>query len=305
MLFCCNSDRSNVIAVKVKVLQSLFGIDKYNSSFTMSHNAKSGVLAKICADKLIHIEAMKSSTTNETIIKKAAEATPTRNFIASIEALTSNKKNALIAEVKKASPSKGIIRQNFSPEEIAIAYESGGAACISVLTDEKYFAGCDENIEIVRRASELPVLRKDFMLDSYQVYEARALGADCILLIMAALTDAQAQDLENIAIKLGMNVLIEVHDEDELQRALKLKSKLIGINNRNLKTLTVDIATTEKLAAMVPSGYIIVCESGISTHEDILRMNKAGVYCFLVGESLMLQENVEDATRRLLYGSVR
>lgn len=269
----------------------------------MANTEENSILAKICADKLIHIAQRKSIISENEIIEKASIAPAPRGFIKSIKSYTSNNKNALISEVKKASPSKGVIRPNFNPAEIATAYEQGGAACISVLTDIPYFAGSDENIALVQNASKLPVLRKDFMLDTYQVYEARALGADCILLIMAALSDEQAANLENAATKLGMDVLIEVHDEKELNRALMLKSKLIGINNRNLKTLAVDIATTEKLAAMIPTGYIIVCESGISNNEDILRMNKAGVYCFLVGESLMVQNNIEIATRRLLHGS--
>jgi indole-3-glycerol phosphate synthase len=217
-----------------------------------------------------------------------------------LEAKSAVKQNALIAEIKKASPSKGIIRQDFNPTLIASAYEKGGAACISVLTDIQYFGGSDENLRLARLGSSLPLLRKDFMLDSYQVFEARALGADCILLIMAALSDKQAAELEQVALSLGMDVLVEVHDEAELARAMQLQSRLIGINNRNLATLKVDIATTVRLAKLIPSGYIIVCESGISSHSDIVNINKSDVYCFLVGESLMLQEDIESATKELL-----
>lgn len=260
----------------------------------------SSILAKICADKLKHIDAQKALVSPQEVEAAAQSAAPCKGFLKAIEAKVSNKKNALIAEVKKASPSKGIIRANFNPQEIAVAYENGGAACISVLTDAPYFQGSDEYLKAVRAACKLPILRKDFMLDAYQVFEARALGADCILLIMAALEDGQAAELESVAHKLGMDVLIEVHDEEELHRALKLKSKLVGINNRNLKTLAVDVATTARLAAMVPAGYIVVCESGIANNEDIVNVNKSGVYCFLVGESLMVQNDVEAATRSLL-----
>ncbi len=217
-----------------------------------------------------------------------------------IQAKISNRDNALIAEIKKASPSKGIIRQDFDPQKIAMAYEAGGATCLSILTDEPYFAGKLENLLLVQQVTKLPLLRKDFMLDIYQIYEARAYGADCILLIMAALSDAKAKLLENTAFMLGMDVLIEVHDEFELKRALALKSCMIGINNRNLATLQVDIATTTRLSQEIPSGYTIVCESGIANNNDIIKINKSNVYSFLVGESLMLQDNITSATKRLL-----
>jgi indole-3-glycerol phosphate synthase len=206
----------------------------------------------------------------------------------------------LIAEVKRASPSKGVIREKFNPVEIATAYAEAGASCISVLTDVPYFQGEDSYLVDVRSHVPLPVLRKDFMLEPYQIKESRALGADCILLIMAALSDVQAAELEQAALELGMDVLVEVHDEAECERALKLKSTLLGVNNRNLKTLTVDLSTTEKLATMVPDNYTLVCESGIATHQEIERMNKAGAYCFLVGESLMREKDIAAATRKLL-----
>lgn len=260
------------------------------------------ILAKICADKLHHIKQQKSLISQDEMKKKAANSDACREFLKAIQAKTKNKQNALIAEIKKASPSKGVIRADFDPEKIAAAYERSGAVCISVLTDEPYFGGRDENLFLVRNASKLPILRKDFMLDPYQVFEARAYGADCILLIMAALSDAQAHELEDIAFSLNMDVLIEVHNEEELARALLLKSKLIGINNRSLVTLQVDIATTAQLAPKIPIGYTIVCESGINSNSEITQINKLGVYSFLVGESLMRQDDIEEATRKLLMG---
>lgn len=257
------------------------------------------VLQEICAYKLQFVEERKKTVSLEQI-RTLAKHGDTRNFFDALQNKVKNKQNALIAEVKKASPSKGVIRSDFNPADIAIAYEKGGAACISVLTDEKYFQGSDENLKIIKQASNLPVLRKDFILDPYQIYEAKAIGADCILLIMAALTDNMATELENVAIDLGLDVLIEVHNEEELERALLLKTKLTGINNRNLKTLSVDITTTGKLVKNIPAGYLVVCESGINNHKDILQVNEYGVYCFLVGESLMRQQNVEMATKALL-----
>jgi indole-3-glycerol phosphate synthase len=259
-------------------------------------------LVKICADKTLHVEKSKSLIPQYKIEKIAAESGTCRGFLKALESRVKHQKNALIAEIKKSSPSKGILRVDFNPTIIASSYEKGGATCISVLTDEPYFSGKDENLQLARLGSKLPLLRKDFMLDIYQIFEAKALGADCILLIIAALSDKQALELENIAFSLGMDVLIEVHDEEELTRAMSLKSRLIGINNRNLATLEVDVMTTSRLAKIIPSGYIIVCESGIKQNEDLININKSGVYSFLVGESLMLQSDIEAATRRLLGG---
>jgi len=254
------------------------------------------VLQKICVDKLSHVAARKKAISLDQLQRKIETVLPPRGFLAALKA----KKIALIAEIKKASPSGGMIRADFAPEKIAKAYENGGATCISVLTDEKYFSGHDEYIELVKNTCSLPVLRKDFMLDPYQIHESRALGADCVLLIIAALKTAEAKELEAIALGLSMDVLIEVHDENELETALDLKSKLIGINNRDLKTLRVDLNTTLTLAKKIPPSYTIVCESGIKTNADIKLMADNGVNCFLVGESLMRQPDIETATRRLL-----
>ncbi len=254
------------------------------------------VLQKICADKLSHVAARKKAVSLSELQRQIKTVEPPRGFLAALKA----KKISLIAEIKKASPSGGVIRDDFNPASIAKAYENAGVACISVLTDEKYFQGKDEYIALVKNACSLPVLRKDFMLDPYQIYESRAIGADCVLLIIAALKLLEAKELEAIALELGMDVLIEAHDENELETALKLKSKLIGINNRNLKTLRVDMSTTLTLAKKIPPSHTVVCESGIKTNTDIKLMAEHGVNCFLVGESLMRQPDIETATRNLL-----
>ena len=260
----------------------------------------SDVLDKICADKREHIAACKTEIPLDNMKSRASDGPPPRGFEAALVQASTNGSYGLIAELKKASPSKGLIRKNFAPSAIARAYETGGATCLSVLTDTPYFQGKNDYLTAARMATNLPILRKDFMIDPYQIYEARAIGGDCILLIMAALEDSIALELEGLAVELGMDVLVEVHNNEELDRALALESGLIGINNRNLKTLEVDLETTRILAQAVPKDRTIVGESGLRSPVDLARCAKKGVRCFLIGESLMRQDDITTATRAIL-----
>lgn len=260
----------------------------------------SDTLDRIVADKKRHVAGRMSQRPLRVVENLARDTDSPRGFARALKATIAAGRYGLIAEIKKASPSKGLIREDFDPPSLARAYERGGATCLSILTDEPYFQGKDEFLTQARSAVKLPVLRKDFMIDPYQVPEARALGADCILLIMACLDDAMAAELAKLAHEWGMDVLVEVHDAPELERALQVDADLIGVNNRNLKTLTVDLATTEKLAPLVPKDRVLVAESGLGSPADLARMAKVGASAFLIGESFMRKPDVEAAVREML-----
>ena len=261
------------------------------------------VLDEIIAAKREHVAGRKREAPMAVVEAHARSAGRVRGFADALAARSVDG-YGLICEIKKASPSKGLIRHDFNPPALALAYEAGGAACLSVLTDTPYFKGEDSHLVAARAAVNLPVLRKDFMIDPYQVVEARALGADCVLIIMAGVGDGQAGELAATAEAFGMDVLVEVHDAEEMARASQLKPRLIGINNRNLKTLHVDLAITEELAPLAPSGVMLVCESGLTSRADLDRMARVGARCFLIGESFMRQPDVAAAVRLVLTPAV-
>ncbi|MRH01940.1 indole-3-glycerol phosphate synthase TrpC [Xanthomonas sontii] len=263
----------------------------------------SDILRTILARKADEIAERSARVPLAELVARAEAMPPTRGFARALQAAIANGDPAVIAEVKKASPSKGVIRPDFHPADIAVSYEFGGAACLSVLTDEDFFQGHDRYLQQARDACTLPVLRKDFTIDPYQVYEARTLGADCILLIVAALDDLQLAELSSLALQLGMDVLVEVHDIDELERALQVPAPLIGINNRNLRTFEVSLQTTLSMQDAVPRDRLLVTESGILGPDDVALVRGAGVHAFLVGEAFMRAEEPGEALRQLFFAA--
>jgi indole-3-glycerol phosphate synthase len=255
-------------------------------------------LKRICKERKEFYSNLKETKSLKAIEKEIYQAPVLRNFTHSLEKFSYN--FSLIAEIKRASPSAGIIRPSLDPSEIAKSYEKAGAACLSVLTENKNFQGKNSDLISAKKACSIPVLRKDFILEIYQVIESRVIGADCILLILACLSDNEAKELELLAIDLGMDVIIEVHNKEEFERALKLKSKLIGVNNRNLKTLNTNINTTIKLSENFPDNKILISESGLKTHSDLKMLKSYGANCFLIGEHLLKESNIELATRSIL-----
>lgn len=261
----------------------------------------SDILEKILSVKREEIAVLKQLRSEEDLLAEATARRDVRGFANALRERIQTQQNAVIAEIKKASPSKGVIREDFNPTEIAMSYAAHGATCLSVLTDQQFFQGSPDYLRQARAACSLPVLRKDFMIDPYQVIHARALGADCILLIVSALSDAQLEELESVSLSLGMDVLVEVHDRRELERALRLKTSLIGVNNRNLRTFQVDLQNTIELLSDIPENRLLITESGIHTREDVLKMNANQVYGFLVGEAFMREKEPGLALKQLFF----
>jgi indole-3-glycerol phosphate synthase len=261
------------------------------------------ILEEIYQHKLLEVRNRKKILSVQEICARSKCQKKSNNFFTALQNKSDKSEIALICEIKKASPSHGLIRSDFNHIEIAKIYENNGASCLSILTDEKYFMGKNEHLQEVQTISNLPILRKEFIVDSYQIYEAKMLGADCILLIVAMLDDKKLKELEQIAFDIGLSVLIEIHNEEELQRSSELKSKLIGINNRNLKTLKVDLKNSLILAKDIPDNYVIVSESGIKDSLDISLLQQAGINCFLIGEQLMKQKDIGKEVRSLLKGN--
>ena len=263
----------------------------------------SDILSKIAATTRIHVDKCKAETPLPVVEKAAENASPVRGFRDNLLKSENEGKFGLITEIKKASPSKGLIREDFNPPALAKSYEAGGSSCLSVLTDVPYFMGADDFLVEARGATALPALRKDFMIDPYQVVEARALGADCILIIMAMIDDVLAAEIEQTALQYNLDVLVEVHDANELERAHKLQSSLLGINNRNLKTFEVTLETTKELSKYADKERTLVSESGLFTHDDLSMLKETcGINSFLIGEALMRQSDVQKATEAMLYG---
>lgn len=258
------------------------------------------ILQEIYQHKLVEVRNRKKLVSTQQICDQIDCDRNILDFADALKSKNQEGQNALICEVKKASPSKGVIRSDFDPVQIAKTYQNAGASCISVLTDEKYFQGHNDFLAQIRQNVNIPILRKDFMVDEYQIYEAKMLGADCILLIVAMLEDEKLLQLEDVALKAGLSVLIEVHDEEELNRALKMQSKLIGVNNRNLKTLKVDVNNSINLAKNIPDDYVLVGESGIKSQTDLVKLNEVGIQSFLIGEHFMLQSDIASAVEEFI-----